>query len=76
MITKEIIVEIIRKETWLEVDSASVYGIEEATEKILQAIKADEQSVQADIACTCAKNDLVDLVMYCSNCGGKVPQSR
>ena len=30
----------------------------------------------SDFACTCAENDLVDLVMFCSHCGGKVPQSR
>lgn len=39
-------------------------------------VKSAQQSMQADFACTCAENDLVDLVMFCSNCGGKVPQSR
>ena len=46
MISKEKIAEIIREETWLEVDSARVYGIEKAAEKVMQAIEAAEQSVQ------------------------------
>lgn len=38
MVTKEEVAEIIRKETWVEVDSAHVYGIEDAADKIMQAI--------------------------------------
>lgn len=44
MISKEKIIEILREETWVEVDSARVYGVEKAAEKILQAIEAAEQS--------------------------------
>lgn len=50
MITKEKIADILREETWVEVDSARVHGIEEAAEKVLKAIEAAEQSVQADLA--------------------------
>lgn len=72
MISKEKIVEIIREETWVEVDSSRVYGIEEAAEKVLQAIEAAEQSVQSDgDYCTC-KPYLVEVirdgVWLCSYC--------
>ena len=50
MISKEKIVEIIREETWVEVDSSRVYGIEEAAEKVLQAIEAAEQTLVPDAA--------------------------
>ena len=39
-------------------------------------VEAVEQQRVPDFACTCTENDLVDLVMFCSHCGGKVPQSR
>lgn len=42
---KENIIKIIREETWVEVDSSRVHGIEEAAEKILQSIEAAEHRV-------------------------------
>lgn len=34
------------------------------------------QQKQINEYCSCPKNDLVDLVMFCSNCGRKVPQNK
>ena len=60
MISKEKIAEIIREETWLEVDSARVYGIEKAAEKVMQAIEAAEQSVQLTGDWNCKKCDALN----------------
>lgn len=62
MIAKEKIAEIIREETWFEVDGAFVYGIEEAAEKILQAIK---QACEHKHRVLRAQTG----TYYCDNCG-------
>lgn len=69
MISKEKIVEIIREETWVEVDSSRVYGIEEAAEKVLKIIEAAQQSVQSDVALTCqACTEKPATVHHCNDC--------
>ncbi len=63
MISKEKIVEIIREETWVEVDSSRVYGIEEAAEKVLKIIEAAEQSAHP------TKGGLVLRACVSAHCG-------
>jgi hypothetical protein len=66
MISKEKIIQIIAEETWVEMDSARVYGIEDAAEKVLQAIEAAQQGVQADGAAAVVEE------MSCPECGAVV----
>ena len=75
MISKEKIAKIIREKTWVEVDSARVYGIEEAAEKVLQAIEAAELGFHGDLAISLpdfADLQLADLI---TQANGEEPPS-
>jgi hypothetical protein len=67
---KEKIVEIIRAETWIEVDSAQIYGIEEAADKILQTVVPGQQSPEQCL-CKCPKPrpaSVMEEVEFCVRC--------
>jgi hypothetical protein len=59
MVTKEQIEKIIRDETWVEVDSAIVYGVNDAAEKIIQAIEAAQHRVQPTGGTPCCECGMI-----------------